>query len=403
MRDLDTAQIANRAALTGHLVLSTLHTNDAPSTVTRLVDMGIPPFLLASSLRLVVAQRLARKVCEDCREPYEVDEGDLIVHGLVPQGRGAVTLYRGRGCQVCNVTGLKGRIALYEVMPITREIRDLIVSGASTEAIKKVACDLGMRTLREAGLVKVLEGVTTIEEVLARHRRVISERARDRRRPHPSPAPLPRCRFRFPDPARADAEGLLAEGGDLEPSTLIDAYRRGIFPWPVEEHELLWWSPDPRAILPLDGLHVSRSLARTLRQARFRITLNAAFADVIAACADREETWITPTLRAAYVRLHRAGWAHSVEVWTPAGALAGGLYGVAVGALFSAESMFHRAPDASKVALVALVDHARGRTTLLDVQVPSPHLTSLGARTIRRRDYLARVAAAIAQPVAFAG
>jgi leucyl/phenylalanyl-tRNA---protein transferase len=221
--------------------------------------------------------------------------------------------------------------------------------------------------------------------------------------PTPRPAVLAPCRFEFPDPARADAEGLLAEGGDLEPSTLIAAYRAGIFPWPYEEHELLWWSPDPRAILPLDGLHVSRSLARLLRQGRFRVTLNAAFPDVIAGCADREETWITPALRAAYVRLHTLGWAHSVEVWAPDGALAGGLYGVAVGALFSAESMFHRVRDASKVALVALVAHARRvGLTLLDVQVPSAHLTSLGARTIPRRDYLARVRGAVTQAVGMA-
>jgi leucyl/phenylalanyl-tRNA--protein transferase len=220
--------------------------------------------------------------------------------------------------------------------------------------------------------------------------------------PVPPPARLPACRFRFPDPARADAEGLLAEGGDLEPATLIEAYRRGIFPWPVEASELLWWSPDPRAILPPDGVHVSRRLARTLRAARFRVTVNAAFADVVAACADREETWITPALRDAYVTLHRLGWAHSVEVWSREGALLGGLYGVAVGALFSAESMFHRARDASKIALVALAQHARRvGTTLLDVQVPSAHLASLGARTIPRREYLARLAEAVARPVAF--
>jgi leucyl/phenylalanyl-tRNA---protein transferase len=218
------------------------------------------------------------------------------------------------------------------------------------------------------------------------------------------PRPLPPCRLRFPDPARADADGLLAEGGDLEPSTLIEAYRRGIFPWPVEEHELLWWSPDPRAILPPEAPHVSRSLARTLRRARFRVTLNAAFPDVIAACADRDETWITPALREAYVRLHRLGWAHSVEVWALDGTLVGGLYGVAVGALFSAESMFHRATDASKVALVALAQRARAvGATLLDVQVPSAHLTSLGARTIPRAEYLARLARAVARPVAFGG
>jgi leucyl/phenylalanyl-tRNA--protein transferase len=221
--------------------------------------------------------------------------------------------------------------------------------------------------------------------------------------PTPPPAPLPPCRFQFPDPLRAAPEGLLAEGGDLEPSTLIAAYRAGIFPWPTDEHELLWWSPDPRAIVPLDGLHVSRSLARLLRRARFRATLNAAFADVIAGCADREETWITPRLRAAYARLHALGWAHSVEVWGPDGALAGGLYGVAVGGLFSAESMFHRARDASKVALVALVAHARRvGLTLLDVQVPSAHLASLGAVTLPRREYLTRVTQAVARPVRMA-
>ena len=221
--------------------------------------------------------------------------------------------------------------------------------------------------------------------------------------PTPPPAPMPPCRFAFPDPARADPEGLLAEGGDLEPSTLIAAYRAGIFPWPYDDHELLWWSPDPRAILPLEGLHVSRSLARLLRQQRFRVTLNAAFPEVIAGCADREETWITPGLRAAYVQLHALGWAHSIEVWSADGALAGGLYGVAVGALFSAESMFHRARDASKVAVVALVEHARRvGLTLLDVQVPSAHLDSLGARTLPRREYLARVADAVRRPVRMA-
>jgi len=166
IRDLETAQIANRAALTGHLVLSTLHTNDAPSTIARLVDMGVPPFLLSSALRLIVAQRLARKICEECRESYEADESELIANGLAPQGRGTLTLYRGRGCQTCSFTGLKGRMALYELLPVTREIRDQINTGATTAEIKKVGRDLGMRTLREAGLAKVLEGVTTVEEVL---------------------------------------------------------------------------------------------------------------------------------------------------------------------------------------------------------------------------------------------
>jgi leucyl/phenylalanyl-tRNA--protein transferase len=139
--------------------------------------------------------------------------------------------------------------------------------------------------------------------------------------PTPAPTRLPACRFRFPDPQRVDAEGLVAHGGDLEPSTLIAAYRRGIFPWPYDEASLLWWSPDPRAVLPLDGLHVSRRLARTLRGGRFRVTINAAFAAVVDGCADRDETWITPALRAAYVRLHALGWTHSVEVWDLEGRL----------------------------------------------------------------------------------
>jgi leucyl/phenylalanyl-tRNA---protein transferase len=222
--------------------------------------------------------------------------------------------------------------------------------------------------------------------------------------PMSPPAPLPACRFRFPDPRRADPEGLVAHGGDLEPATMIAAYRHGIFPWPYDEAAMLWWSPDPRAVLPLDALHVSRSLARTLRRGRFRVTLNAAFPAVIDGCAAREETWITPAMRAAYVWLHGLGWAHSVEVWGPDGALAGGLYGVAVGGLFSAESMFHRVTDASKVAMVALVQHARRvGTTLVDVQVPSDHLASLGAHPIPRGEYLALLAASLARPVAFAG
>jgi type IV pilus assembly protein PilB len=170
MRDLETAQIANRAALTGHLVLSTLHTNDAVSTVARLLDMGIPSFLLASSLRLIVAQRLLRKICVECREPQEIDEGSLAPYAAIPTG-GRVTVFAGRGCAVCSHTGLKGRIAIYEVMPVTNEIKELIVHGARPAEICKAARDQGMRTLREAGLAKVLEGVTTLEEVL----RVTSE------------------------------------------------------------------------------------------------------------------------------------------------------------------------------------------------------------------------------------
>jgi leucyl/phenylalanyl-tRNA--protein transferase len=219
------------------------------------------------------------------------------------------------------------------------------------------------------------------------------------------PSPVGACRFHFPDPRLADGGGLLATGGDFEPATLLAAYRQGIFPWPVDGVDLLWWSPDPRAVLPPDGVHVSRSLARTLRRRRFRVTIDAAFDEVMAGCADRaeDETWITPTIRNAYARLHRLGWAHSVEVWTD-GALAGGLYGVSIGALFAAESMFHRASDASKVALVALAQHARAvGVELIDVQMPTPHLTSLGAVTISREQYLQRLARAVSRRVNFVG
>jgi type IV pilus assembly protein PilB len=165
-RDLETAQISIRAALTGHLVFSTLHTNDCPSTVARLVDMGIPPFLVASALLMVLAQRLGRKVCKDCREPYGVDESTLLPYGHQPSGRGTVTLYRGRGCTACNSTGMKGRVAIYEIMPVTPELRDMILKGASSAELRTTAQSQGMKTLRQAGLVQALEGITTIEEVL---------------------------------------------------------------------------------------------------------------------------------------------------------------------------------------------------------------------------------------------
>jgi len=171
MRDLETAQIANRAALTGHLVLSTLHTNDAPSTIARLLDMGLPPFLLCSSLRLVVAQRLVRKICEECKATYDAHEDSLVPHGYTPNGHGMLTLARGKGCNGCSFTGLKGRLAIYEVMPVTREMRELILTNAPAAELCKIAREQGMRTLREAGLARVVEGVTTVEEVL----RVTSE------------------------------------------------------------------------------------------------------------------------------------------------------------------------------------------------------------------------------------
>ncbi len=166
IRDQETAVIANRAALTGHLVLSTLHTNDAASSVARLLDMGIPPFLLASSLRLVVAQRLIRKICEECKQTYEVDEAALVEHGYVSRDVGRVKVAKGRGCAACAQTGYRGRVAIYEVLPITREVKDLVLRAGSPAEICKVARDQGMKTLRDAALQKVLDGVTTLDEML---------------------------------------------------------------------------------------------------------------------------------------------------------------------------------------------------------------------------------------------
>jgi len=165
-RDLETAQIGIRAALTGHLVLSTLHTNDCPSTPARLLDMGIPPFLVSSSLQLILAQRLSRKICKDCKEPYEASEESLAPYGHVPQGLGTVNFYKGKGCQTCNFTGMKGRVAIYEVMPVTTELRELMLRNATTAEIRDTACSQGMKTLRQNALQKVVDGVTTVEEVL---------------------------------------------------------------------------------------------------------------------------------------------------------------------------------------------------------------------------------------------
>ena len=165
-RDLETAQISIRAALTGHLVFTTLHTNDCPSTVARLFDMGIQPFLLSSALLLILAQRLGRRICRDCRQPVEGKEEDLVPYGHVPQGLTNVTFYRGKGCATCNFTGMKGRVAIYEVMPVTAPLRDMILKNAATADIREQAQKDGMRTLRQSGLAKVLDGTTTVEEIL---------------------------------------------------------------------------------------------------------------------------------------------------------------------------------------------------------------------------------------------
>jgi len=214
-----------------------------------------------------------------------------------------------------------------------------------------------------------------------------------------TPLEPPPSRYQMPDPREAPPHGLLAAGADLEPGTILAAYRSGIFPWPDEMGRLLWWSPDPRAVMPLDGFHESRRLRRTRRQGRLRATYDAAYADVLTACASEHgPTWITPDMRVAYRHLHALGWAHSVEVWA-GDELAGGLYGVAVAGLFAAESMFHRARDASKIALAVLVEHLRARGfALLDVQLLTPHLASLGAIEIRRARYLERLRTALAMP-----
>jgi leucyl/phenylalanyl-tRNA--protein transferase len=177
----------------------------------------------------------------------------------------------------------------------------------------------------------------------------------------------------------------------------VAAYRAGAFPWPHPSAELLWFSPDPRAVIEIDGLHVSRRLARTIGGGRFRTTVDAAFPAVMRACADRPEgTWITPRLYRGYVALHEAGWAHSFETWTAEGTLAGGIYGVGVGAMFGAESMFHRADDASKVAMVAMMQHLRAiGVHFVDIQVLTPHTQRMGGVEIPRADYLRRLALAL--------
>jgi leucyl/phenylalanyl-tRNA---protein transferase len=212
------------------------------------------------------------------------------------------------------------------------------------------------------------------------------------------PTEPPPCEWSFPSPDVADTGGLVAVGGDLAPGTLLAAYRTGLFPMPVERSQLGWWSPDPRGVIPLDGLRVTKSVRRSLR--RYDIRTDTAFASVMVRCADpsRPHGWITRSFVDAYARLHDLGWAHSVEAWR-GDELVGGLYGVAVGGLFAGESMFHTATDASKVALVHLVAllHRYGYR-LLDVQWVTPHLASLGAVEVTRTAYLDLLAGALAVP-----
>lgn len=210
-------------------------------------------------------------------------------------------------------------------------------------------------------------------------------------------------RIWFPDPNAADAEGLVAVGGDLSAERLLAAYRQGIFPWSV--NPITWWSPDPRGIIELDALHVSRSLARVLRSGKFKLTRDRAFREVITACAapapGRRETWISPEFIEAYCRLHALGHAHSVECWQGE-TLVGGIYGVAVGGFFSGESMFHRADNAAKVALSHLVNHLRaGDFALFDIQMVTPATRPLGAQNLSRDEYLKRLDAAVRKSCAF--
>jgi leucyl/phenylalanyl-tRNA--protein transferase len=208
----------------------------------------------------------------------------------------------------------------------------------------------------------------------------------------------------FPPVERAlrDPNGLLAAGGDLSPERLLDAYAHGIFPWFGDEDPLLWWSPDPRMVLFVDELHVTRSLRRVLKSGRFTVTLDRAFRAVMEGCAaprrDADGTWITDDMLQAYGELASRGFAHSVETWVGE-QLVGGLYGVALGRMFYGESMFSRQTDASKVALAMLVRQLRRwGFQMLDCQMATPHLASLGAREVPRAEFLDRMRDLLRQP-----
>jgi len=212
----------------------------------------------------------------------------------------------------------------------------------------------------------------------------------------------------FPNPCDAgsfqdEVGGLIAVGGDLSVPRLLLAYRSGLFPW--SEDPITWWSPDPRAVLDLHRVHIGRTLNRKLRQARFRVTHDLAFADVMAGCAapgrGRERTWISAQFQSAYVQLHREGYAHSVECWLE-NRLVGGVYGVAIRGLFAGESMFCLVPEASKVALVHLLDHLRSRGfALFDLQMVTPVTERMGGYGIRRKEYLRRLDLALDVDTAF--
>ena len=215
-------------------------------------------------------------------------------------------------------------------------------------------------------------------------------------------ASLPRT-YTFPPLEAASPEGLLAVGGDLNPDRLLSAYRQGVFPWFSDGQPILWWSPDPRAILYPADLHISRSLRKSLRTQGFAVTADRAFDDVIQRCAEsrnaREGTWITSGMQEAYCTLHRMGYAHSVETWQN-GQLVGGLYGLAIGKAFFGESMFSQITDASKTALVALsVSLTASGYHFIDCQVVSEHLNSLGAKAVPRYRFSSDLKQAVETPV----
>jgi leucyl/phenylalanyl-tRNA--protein transferase len=210
-------------------------------------------------------------------------------------------------------------------------------------------------------------------------------------------------RLHFPSPRLADAEGLVAIGGDLSVPRLLMAYRSGIFPWTVDP--ITWWSPEPRGIFELDHFHVSHSLARVIRQGAFRVTRDTTFQQVMKRCAapapGRRSTWISSDFIAAYTQLHEQGHAHSLECWQGR-RLVGGVYGVTVGGLFAGESMFHRVSDASKVALFHLIEHLRRQGfRLFDIQMLTPITTQLGGIAIPREEYLRRLAQAVEMTATF--
>jgi leucyl/phenylalanyl-tRNA--protein transferase len=215
-----------------------------------------------------------------------------------------------------------------------------------------------------------------------------------------TPAHLPECRWQFPPASEWPRSDLVGRGADLEPETLISAYRRGVFPMATElaldDNDLAWFSPRKRAVLPLDQLRVTRSMRQSAR--RFEIRIDTCFERVMRGCAvpDRPGAWITEPFIDAYVQLHRLGWAHSIETFDEHGVLVGGLYGVRVDGLFAGESMFHLVRDASKVALMGLVDNmTRSEMSLLDVQWQTPHLQSLGVIEVPRTEYLNRLSSAL--------